>query len=146
MIPPGHAQHRYCGEERDRANVRQRSYDGYATISKQTMDKKGAQGAHVQSLKLAQSAVACFHIQICPETALNQSDATCDVLQRCAGFRLIYLHYSSVQNKLEFKLASLSALEDKIQHRERERGGLDDQARQKVPNWTCLQSLALTTM
>ena len=102
------------------------------------MDKKGAQGAHVQSLKLAQSAVACFYIQICPETALNQSNATCDVLQRCAGFRLIYLHYSSVQNKLEFKLASLSALEDKIQQRERERGGLDDQARQKVPNWSCL--------
>ena len=99
-----------------------------------------------RAVTLAQSAVACFHIQICPETALNQSNATCDVLQRCSGFRLIYLHYSSVQNKLEFKLASLSALEDKIQRREQERGGLDDQARQKVPSWTCLQSLALTTM
>ena len=63
---------------------------------------------------------------------LNNSNTTYDVLQRFLDFRLIYLHYSSLQNKLEFKLASLSAFEEKIQHREKESGGLADQARQKV--------------
>ena len=65
---------------------------------------------------------------------------TCDVLQRLSHFRLIYLHYASVQNKLEFKLASVSALEEKIQHKEQNSRALADQARQKVLAHICSQS------
>ena len=66
------------------------------------------------------------------EKNLNQSNATCDVLQRLSHFRLIYLHYASVQNKMEFKLASVSALEEEIQRKERKSSALVDEARQKV--------------
>ena len=65
---------------------------------------------------------------------------TCDVLQRLSHFRLIYLHYASVQNKLEFKLAAVSALEEKIQHKEQNSRSLADQARQKVLAHVCSQS------
>ena len=66
-------------------------------------------------------------------------NATRDVLQRFSNFRLIYLHYSSVQNKLEFKLASVSVLEEKIQRKEQKSGGLADKARQKVLAHVCSQ-------
>ena len=66
------------------------------------------------------------------EKNLNRSNATCDVLQQLSDFRLIFLHYASVQNKLEFKLTSVSVLEEKIQRAEQQSGALTDQARQKV--------------
>ena len=79
-------------------------------------------------------ALTCSATQACSIIFdFNQNHATCGVLQRCSGFRLIHLHYSSLQSKLEFKLASLSGLEDKIKQGELERGGLKEEARQKVP-------------
>ena len=62
------------------------------------------------------------------------------MLQRLLRFRLIYLHYASLQNKLEFKLASVSLIEEKIQHKEQTSGALADQARQKVLAHACSQS------
>ena len=61
-------------------------------------------------------------------------------MQRLLHFRLIYLHYASIQNKLEFKLASVSLLEEKIQQKEQTSGALADQARQKVLAHACSQS------
>ena len=50
---------------------------------------------------------------------------------------MIYLHYASIQNKLEFKLASVSALEEEIQHKEQKSSALADKARQKVLAYVC---------
>ena len=91
-------------------------------------------GLHNTRALTCSATQACSNIfEFVLRKMLNQYHATCGVLQRCSGFRLIYLHYSSLQSKLEFKLASLSRLEDKIKQGELERGGLKDEARQKVP-------------
>jgi len=46
---------------------------------------------------------------------------------------LICLHYESVQNQLDFQRAAVRALEGEIQEKEKQRGQLSDEARQKVP-------------